>query len=93
MYWRTTDYDASCAVKYTIVVMSGDFEIQVDTINLSKSAEGILRLNSAFKVACIVQEVADTKQEYHHMRSVYNKEANVTECTISSLIETILHML
>lgn len=83
----------SCTIKDTVGVMRGDFESQVDTSNLSKAAEGILRLISELKVACIVQEVTDTKQEYHDLRSVFDTEVKATERTIASLSESILPVL
>lgn len=78
MRWHTTNDNASCEVKYTVVVMSGDFVSQVDTINLSKSGESNLRLNSELKAACIVQDMTDIKQKYHDMSSMYDKEEKST---------------
>lgn len=83
----------SCTIKDTVGVMRGEFESQVDTSNLSKAAEGILRLISELKVACIAQEVTDTKQEYHDLRSVFDTEVKATERTIASLSESILPVL
>lgn len=63
-----------------------DFASEVDSANLCRAAEDLLRLISDLKIATIVQEVSDTKQETTDLRTIYDKEVKSTDQMISSLV-------
>lgn len=70
-----------------------DFESQVDSSNLCHAADDLLRLVSELKVAVIVQEVTDSKEESPELRGVYDWEVKSTERSIAGLSENVLPIL
>lgn len=62
-----------------------DLAAEVESANLSRAAEDLLHLISDLKVATIVQEVSDAKQETMELRTIYDQEVKATDQMIASL--------
>lgn len=76
----------SCQIQDRVASLQRDFAGEVDSANLCRAAEDLLRLISDLKVATIVQEVSDTKQEAVDLRAIYDKEVKAADLMISSLV-------
>lgn len=76
----------SCQIQDRVTSLQRDFAGEVDSANLCRAVEDLLRLISDLKVATIVQEVSDTKQETFDLRTIYDKEVKATDQMISSLV-------
>lgn len=81
---------SSCKIQDRVSGLRGEFQSQVDTSNLCKAMEDLLRLISELKVASIVQEVTDNRQESYELRGVYDNEVKFTERAIHSICENLL---
>lgn len=77
----------SCEIGDRVATARADFQAQVQTANLMHSLESMLRLVSDLKVATIVQEVSESKQESNELRAIYDGESKVTRNAIGALRE------
>lgn len=84
---------ASAQIHDRVASSRRDFQSQVDSSNLCHAAEELLRLISELKVATIVQEVSDSKQESFDLRFVYDKEVQHSERIIAKLSESVYPLL
>lgn len=66
-----------------------DLKIQVDTANLARAADQLLRLISDIKVATIVQQVRESKQESSEMRAFYDVETRNALAEVTALRDAV----
>lgn len=65
---------STCEIRDRGANARADFQSQVEVANLAKAADELLRLVSDLKIASIVQEVKESKQECAQIRTNFEKE-------------------
>lgn len=83
------DLVSSCSIRDRASNARSDYQSQVDAATLAHAADELLRLIAELKVATIVQDVSESKQEASEMLSFYDVETRQALHEITTLKDAV----
>lgn len=78
-----------CEIRDKATNARKDFQSQVESANLAKASDELLRLVSELKIAVIVQDVQESEKECMEMRSIYDVEQKTSLGELGKLRDSV----